>query len=252
MRNPAALIRWYIDMNTFTPLQTSSRIQRLSFVSFGQEDNKLPEAAEKLLAMEEQIEASVTETVQHIAPLITEEQLQKAREDGRVQGYNEGLAAAEAKSQDEAAKREEEIKSVLETIASRITLAAEEHASYIASRQDVMNKAVVAIAKKIANDALKAEPYATVEATLKECLALIIDEPKVTVTVPVGMSAGLKQRIDSLRPLLLEFNGELLVQEDADLKENDCRVAWKNGYGERDMARLWSDIETIIVKTRVS
>ena len=93
-------------------------------------------------------------------------------------------------------------------------------------------------------------PYENVESLLRECLALIIGRPNITVAVTPALSAGLKQRISALRPLLLGFVGEIAVEEEPGMKEDDCRVEWENGYAERDTAKLWKDIETIIAGQR--
>lgn len=140
--------------------------------------------------------------------------------------------------------------SVLQVIASRITLAAEEHAAYMARQQAVMSKLALAIGRKIAGDAVKSDPYESVEEVLRDCLGLIIGQAKIAVTVPAALGAGLRQRIDALRPLLPGFTGEIAVEEEPGMGENDCRVEWKSGYAERDTAKLWSDIETIIAGQR--
>lgn len=222
-----------------------SRVQRLSFISFGEEP-KVPEPAQQTLEVVDKVpEPFIPEPP---PKLITEEEVKAARTDGKNQGYKEGYAAAEAKVSKETVKREEDVKAVLDLIANRITLAAEEHTKYIENKREMMNKLVLGIAHKVAGDAMKSDPYATVETVMRECLGLIIGEPKIVVTVSEALTAGLKQRIDSIRPKLSGFTGDLVVESSADIKDNDCRVEWKNGYGEHDAAKIWNDIETIIAK----
>jgi flagellar biosynthesis/type III secretory pathway protein FliH len=185
-------------------------------------------------------------------PAITEKDLQAAKADAQAQGYRDGYAAAQAKFDREAAAREEAVKSLLEMIANRITLAAEAHGNSLKEREALMGRLVIASARKVAGEALKREPYATVEALMKECMGLIAGKAKVTVTVSSTLAAGLRQRIDTLKPLLQNFNGELLVEEDEHLMDQDCRVEWSNGAGERSAEALWSAIEGIIMKTNVT
>lgn len=241
-------------MNNVTPLQIASKVHRLSFIAFGEEEkppvpSSLPATASA--AKEAPAEPSSPAPPVESKPAITEEALQQAKTQAQAQGHKEGYAAAEAKFSKDSAKREEEIKSVLETIANRIIIAYEAHNAYVASQQDLLNRIILTVARKVAGDAMKSEPYAGVETLLKSCLALIIGEPKVVVTVPKDAGGGLRQRIDGLRPLLPNFSGELIVEEDEKLSENDCKIEWRSGKGERDTAKLWNEIETIITRTSI-
>jgi flagellar assembly protein FliH len=185
-------------------------------------------------------------------PAITEKDLQSARAEAQSQGYREGYAAAQAKFTRETNAREEAVKSLLEIIANRITIAAETHREAIKEREVLMAKLVMASAKKVAGDALKKEPYATVESLLHECMALIAGEAKVKVVVSHALAAGLRQRIDMLKPALQDFEGELVVEEDNALLEQDCRVEWTNGHAERTNEDVWRAIEAVIMKTNVN
>ncbi len=229
-------------------MQASTRVQRFSFVSFGQEKIQVPPPVEEIAVEGAQQPVEAKPVLQE--RIVREEELHRARSEGRDQGYKEGVAAAEAKFNTETSKREEAVKGVLEAIANRVTIAASEHAAYVKERQDILSRAVVTIARKVAGDALKAEPYAGIEATLRECLAVITGEPKIAITVPSGTAAGLRQRVDTMRPLLGGFAGEMVVEENAELQESDCRVEWGSGYVSRDTAALWSEIENIISRTR--
>jgi flagellar assembly protein FliH len=184
-------------------------------------------------------------------PAITEKDLQNARTEAQAAGYREGYAAAQAKFDKEAGAREDAVKSLLEIIANRITLAAESHENSLKEREGLMAKLVMAASRKIAGDALKREPYAGVESLLKECVAMIAGKPKVTVVVSNVLAAGLKQRIDTLKPMLQGFTGTLTVEEDAGLLDQDCRVEWESGFGGRTAEELWKQIEAIVARTSV-
>lgn len=239
-------------MENITHVQTQPRVQRFSFSSFGDGEKKRDEPTQ--LAQPPVAEETNRFFEPPVIPqnVITEEELQNAKKDGYEQGYKEGFTACEAKVEKEKAKLEEDIKSVLETIANRLTIAAEEHSSYISCQFEITKTLALAVARKVAGDAIKYEPYESVEAVLRECLALIVGESRVIISVSSSIAPGLKQRIDSLRPLLPGFDGELIVEESDSLNENDCRVEWKGGYAGRDTARLWNDIENIIARTAMN
>ena len=172
-------------------------------------------------------------------PAITEKDMQTARAEAQAQGYREGYAAAQGKFNKEAASREEAVKSLLEVVANRITIAADGHAQAMKERESLMAKLVVAAARKVAGDALRRDPYVAVESLLRDCMSLVAGTQKVTIVVSGTLAPGVRQRIDMLTPMLHGFTGELAVEEDAALLDQDCRVEWGNGYGERNTEALW-------------
>lgn len=222
---------------------TSTRIQRLSFMSFGEDEKPLEPVAKAAEVKEE-----VTEKFEPTPPpkLITEAEVNAARKEGYDEGYKEASAAIEAQHDKETEKREEAIKSLLEVIANRITLAAEEQIAYRDSKQKVLGQLAVAVARKVAGDAVKSDPQIEVEAILKECMPLVVNEARLTIVVSEKLRDALKLKLDSLRQLLPGFTGDLVVEANADMGEADCRVEWKNGYAERDTEKLWNEIQTII------
>ena len=115
------------------------------------------------------------------------------------------------------------MQSLLEVIANRITLAAEEHTAMQKASRDMAAKLVMAVARKIAGDAMKREPYAGLERLLGECSALVTGSPKIQVVVAPARLDSLRQRIDMLKPLVAGFDGEIEATSDALLADQDCR-----------------------------
>jgi len=231
-------------MNMTTP-HITARVQRFSFNPFDEKEVKTPVMPENKKPSPE----ITAETPPPPAPVFSQADIDSARSEARAEGYREGTAATQASYAKEEVAQAEAMHSLLEVISNRITLAAESHSLHLKQQHDVIGKLVIAVAKKLAGEALKREPYANVEALLRECMGLITGEPKITVAVSAAKSEGLRQRIDMLKPILQGFEGEVLVSEDTALGDQDCRVEWKNGYGERNATQIWSDIEAIIAKT---
>ncbi len=186
------------------------------------------------------------------APAITALDLETAKKEAQDKGYREGVAATEEKFKKEAGEREDAIRSLLDVIANRITIAAESHARAIKGQEAALGKLTMMIARKVSGEALKREPYSNVEALLKECVVLITGQPKIIISVAPARVEGLKQRVDTLRPLLPGFEGSMVVEEDSALGEQDCRVNWTGGYGEHNAAKIWSDIESLVTQKNVN
>jgi flagellar biosynthesis/type III secretory pathway protein FliH len=236
------------------PLETISRIHRFQYPSFDpKEEKKAPVAAPKALPEKEpdQLSPSGLLPLELQLPAITEKDVQTARSEGQTQGYREGYAAAQAKFDKETAAREDSVKSLLDIIANRITIAGEAHARALKERENLMARLAVAAARKVAGDALKRDPFNAVQSLMHECMGIIAGASKLTVVVSATLAPGLRQRIDTLKPILQGFEGELVVEEDAALLDQDCRVEWGNGYGERNTEELWKAVEAIVIKTTI-
>jgi len=227
--------------------QTSSLIHRLHYASFNEKGEKA--ATPKSSIAESKTAAEPVKQAPPPPPTFSEKDIQTARGEAQKLGYNEGYAAAETKLNKEAAAREDAVHALLEVIANRITLAAESFAAKRQTQEDALPKLALAIAQKLTAEALKREPYAIAESLIRECVGLIAGRPVIVVTVSPARIEGLKQRIGVLTPMLQGFTGELKVEEDAALSEQDCRVEWGDGYAEHHAETVWSDIQAIIAKT---
>ncbi len=87
-----------------------------------------------------------------------------------------------------------------------------------------------------------------IEGLVGRCLERVRDEPRVVVRLNDAM-------LDELRPLLEEigraagYDGRLVLIADDAIPGGDCRVEWADGGCERDCARLWEDIETVLERS---
>jgi flagellar assembly protein FliH len=229
-------------------LENPSHMQRFPYVSFDPQPpaptvKKEPSApAKPIVLTPEQLPLPAP------APVFTEKDVHAARAEGHAKGMREGFAAATAKFDKEASDREEAVKGLLEVIANRVTIAAESHAATLEKQQETAGRIVLAIARKIAGEALKRDPYASVQSLLGECMALVAGEPKIVISASVALAPGLRQRLDLLNARLQGFEGEIVITEDESLFDQDCRVEWKNGYAEQNATRLWASIEGLIHK----
>jgi flagellar assembly protein FliH len=240
-------------MATDTP--TAARVERFRFTPLGEE---APVAA-PLKIIPAKKEAAPAADIEPPAPpppppapVFSEKDIQAAKEAGFAEGHSKGHAEAEAKAGKENAAREEAMRGLLEVIANRITLAAEAHTTYVKGQEQVMGKLVLAVARKLTGETLKANPTANVEALLHECMGLISGIPKVTITVSTTRSVDLKRRIDSIKSRLQGFEGEIVVEENETMGPDDCRVEWKDGHAEYNAENLWKAIETIIAQKTIT
>lgn len=237
-----------------------SRVERFRFMSFN-EKGKQTDAPAQAPAAQENVDmpsladalASVTaEAPPPPPPTFSEAQLEQAKQEAFQQGMVAGRNEAEAARDKAAEEQATAVKSLLQMISNRISIASEEHTRFLKNQHELLLNLSMAVARKVAGDALKREPQTSVQALLKECMGLFAGNERITVFVPTQRYEGLKLAVDTIIPQLKDFQGQLEIQGEDALAENDCRVEWKSGMAEYNAELLWSEIENIVKKTPLS
>jgi flagellar assembly protein FliH len=169
------------------------------------------------------------------APTFSEEDLAKARRESYERGKKEGAA-------DVLAGIEQKIATSLDKIAAGMDgLMAAQAASSESTQRDAAALSVAVVRKLFPK--LNAEHgSAEVVEMLKDVLANLIREPRVTILVNPEAGEGVQTRIKEF----LErrgFRGELAVRGDAAMSPGDCRIEWMGGEAMRDSGALLAEIE---------
>ncbi len=239
---------------------SNTRVERFRFLSFSEKEKQEKLLAQNAAAPEPEQATSLADALASVAdeaappppPTFSEAQLEQARQEAHQQGRQAGHAEAEAAHNKAAEEQASATKALLQVISNRISIASEEHTRFLKAQHGLMLNLSMAVARKVAGDALKREPQASVQVLLKECMTLFAGNERVTVFVPAVRYEGLKLAIDTILPQLKDFQGQLEVQGDDTLDENDCRVEWKSGMAEHNAELLWTEIEQIVKKTPLS
>lgn len=168
------------------------------------------------------------------SPMVTQEELAKAREDAFAQGLAAGLEEARGE--------------VERTIAGALTEISEHLMRLRSADQDRRKEAVslaLAIGRKLAPTLLRREPLAEIEALVSECLAEVPEEPRVVIRVDDVLLDELKRRIDDM-VAQSGFGGEIVLLGDDTLQGSDCRIEWADGGAKRALAHLLGEIEAVV------
>lgn len=113
-----------------------------------------------------------------------------------------------------------------------------------AMQRNAMEMALALVAKALPALARR-EAMNEVQAVLSECLARLLDEPRIVVRVPDELLDPLKDKLDGLFQSS-GFAGQVVLLADAALGPSDCRVEWADGGAERNAEDQWRDIEATI------
>jgi flagellar assembly protein FliH len=106
---------------------------------------------------------------------------------------------------------------------------------------------VTTIVRKIVPYYARTHGFDEVEALLHDCLSAAYDEPRIVVRAHESVLGSLNDQIDEMTRAS-GFNGNVVLFEDQDLAPGDCRVEWADGGAERDVNRVWENIEMAITR----
>lgn len=108
-------------------------------------------------------------------------------------------------------------------------------------------QSAVGMLQKLFPELVRRHGQAEIEALVVGTLYDLEDEPRVVVRLPAAM-------IEPLQPAVAElcrqagFAGQLLLIEDESVAAGDCRIEWAEGGIERQVHRLWTDIEQRVAR----
>jgi flagellar assembly protein FliH len=174
-------------------------------------------------------------------PTFSEEELQLARDSAYAQGHDAGLAEAT-----EATQRLEA--NALDAIARHVGNLFAAQAEAADANQRVAVRVAQAVLKRVLPAACEENAFGEVTRTVEECLAQVLDEPRIIVRVAAALVDPVRDRLETVA-LSHGFEGRVVVQPDARVGMGDCRVEWNDGGAERDQARLLRDIDETIERS---
>lgn len=190
-------------------------------------------------------EAASAEMIEPQPQTFSEEEIESARtiafEEGRQQGRKEAEAALDTSS----LQQQQVVTALLSDVLSRLD---EEMSAAHAAREQQRKEVgtlVLLLAKKLAGNALTAQPLGAVEPMINDCLGMLTGETKLSIAVAPALVEPMQHYVASHRR-----EGQALeVVADASLQIGDCRIQWPGGKAERNHEAIWRDIETIITRT---
>jgi flagellar assembly protein FliH len=209
-------------------------VQRFLFAyDFNQPEDEKPDPR----AVEGQIE-DVDAEPEPPPPMFTEEDLDTAREEGRVLGHAQGLKDAEESALHFLALAVEAIADQMGTLH-----AAQEQAN--AETHKMAAALSMAVVNKILPSYMQTHGIAEIEALVTECLPHVLNEPRLILRVAPANEDGVRERIE---PMARNrgFDGSVVVMADPALGPADCRLEWDNGGAERRADSLMQKIQAIV------
>lgn len=163
-----------------------------------------------------------------------------ARLAGREEGYTSANAAA--------------LNSIGASAARAFQSAADEIGKLSAARTDAERamtaaglQLAAAIARKAIPEIARRHGIAEIEALVADCLAQLIDEPRVVIRAPNSLLDTLEERVRTLAQTA-GFEGKLVLVADPALGPGECRIEWADGGVERNLQRLFAELDAAVAR----
>ena len=183
-------------------------------------------------------EAEESQPEEEIPPTYSEEEVNAAREEGFAAGKKEGIAEAANATQ-------HQIMELLKKMEGQYTkLFRIQNESNAATTRDATAVAVV-VARKVLPDLNQRNALGEVEKFAEMALEKVIMEPHVVMRVNPRIQGPLAERIDALIAGK-EYAGQIKLMADDGIPVGDCRMEWRNGGAERNLAAKMREIDEII------
>jgi len=158
-----------------------------------------------------------------------------------ARGHEAGVEAARSQSEQMVAQAAVKIVdrlSSLEAVRSELGARMSRQAIMVAS--DLVRKMMPALVER--------GGMAEIEAVLQGALKRMIEEPRVVFRVPDAMLDILQPRISEMSSKA-GYSGEVVLLADDQMGLSDCLVEWADGGAERNVDRLWSEVEELLTRT---
>lgn len=185
------------------------------------------------------------EEVAPVAPTFSEEDLKNAEREAYKKGFLEGKKEGNIEAQNEQAAIDKQLLEKVDGFAGNIYPLFQSYQSMALLLRQEMPKVAMAVARKVAGEALDANAKAVIEALSLSCLQHMIKEPKFCITVHTSLSATLEKKMGELAASKPDLPA-IQVLGNEQLNVADCKIEWAGGAMERNMDVLWQQVEGII------
>lgn len=165
-------------------------------------------------------------------------------EDAMAAAKAEAFAAGRAEAETEQrASEEQQIGQLLTAISGQVEMLSAERAQTDDRIARDSGALAVSICRKILPTLAAQNALREIEGLVMRTIAEMAEEPRLVIRVADSRLDALQTRLDRMSS---GFPGKLVLLGDDELAENDCAILWADGGTERNIDRLWSEIDQIV------
>lgn len=178
-------------------------------------------------------------------PTFTEDELRAAERDAYQRGFLDGTKDGHAQAQSEHSDVERILMEGLENFVQNISPIFAQYRKHCTQLKQDMPVLALSIAKKVAGDALSNDSQAVVETASRQCAEAIISEPQITITINSRLADCLAGKLKNLGQHASSVS-QITVTPSSDIPISDYRIEWKNGSIERNVEKIWQQMDKVI------
>ncbi|GGE60187.1 FliH/SctL family protein [Niveispirillum cyanobacteriorum] len=178
-------------------------------------------------------------------PTFSVEQLQQqvkmAKDQARTAALAEGIQQGRQQAEVEA---QQELSNALRSVENCLKQLVTVQNAQAQMRQENTARIALAIMRKLWPGLVERQGLAEIEVVIAAFMEELVEEPKLVFRVNERWFDELRGRIDDMA-LRHGFAGQVTVLADPKLSQMDVKVDWAAGGAEREVGRLWTEIERI-------
>lgn len=174
-------------------------------------------------------------------PTFSEEELAEAKQAAYAQGRMEGERMAREQA---AASREQHLAEQLQSLNATLCSLLSEEAARVAQSREMTLQIAIAIARKLLPEFTLREGAREVEQAIVQILPELMEEPRLTIRLGEAILEPVARKLEEIAAQN-GYAGKLVFVGDATMGASDCLVEWSNGGMERDVARIWADVDRL-------
>ncbi len=163
-----------------------------------------------------------------------------------AQARTEGMAAGKETGRQEALQSLEQVTAeALTTVGQHMTGLQE---AVAAMREQQIRTAVdvaAAMVRKFFPKMAQDRGLQEIEAVVRDAMTRLCDEPRIVIRVCDALLDRVKDRVGPLASNA-GFEGKIVFLADDGMASSDVRIEWADGGAERDIGRIWQDIDEAI------
>jgi flagellar assembly protein FliH len=153
-------------------------------------------------------------------------------------GYDAAQREAKAESDRRAALALEEIGVAIKGIASRF--------AGIETRMETEAVDVaVAVARKLCNDLIAAEPLGLITGLVRDCFSHLVSTPHLVVRIHESLYEGAREKIEQMAKRS-GFEGRLVILAEPEIAKGDCKIEWADGGVVLERAAIEAKVNELV------
>jgi len=178
-------------------------------------------------------------------PVFSEEEMKASQLEGYKKGFLEGVQEGRQQAESEQAEVNRQLAGMLEQFVQSVSPVFDNYRQMVLRLQKDLPNVALAIARKVAGDALEKNAEAVISDITMRCCESMINEPELTIVAHESMADTLEHKLQEMAVNLPAVT-HIVIVRDPDMPRADCRIEWQNGSMERITTQLWQQVEKAV------